>query len=388
MASMEGGETVFFLSDDELDEVLASFDFNSEIEETQEKPNFHCPFCSKVCISQRGLTRHINCKHSEEKPTSSTSSSTSTSAASCNVPTIFPSQFLKILSRSVSKLAEDECYPEEIRNQFKEFDCASQAAHIYDAIKHVLSKFKGNIEKFYPDFCVLFRDGNIIECIDKHCNVLIGFELANNILSFLTKSKVIDDSLCFELENTDITEKDKEVISYLSGYVVGTLYHRLRFSKKAKGVHHEQCLSFLLACKLMENTEYDTSHHKLIDTKNRGGLWKIKHDVITIFTIAESYFLSATKQFVTKINAEHIVSSLLSDTYVLIYFNSFRRCCEVKKEIGLNVLEDMLTLYIRIRSHSYAKRKQQQHKLNASILKSRSLRTEIKKQTSSLDGGH
>jgi len=42
---------------------------------------------------------------------------------------------------------------------------------------------------------------------------------------------------------------------------------------------------------------------------------------------------------------------LLEDINVLAYFGSLRRSCDidVKKEIALNLLEDMLTLYIRVR---------------------------------------
>jgi len=52
------------------------------------------------------------------------------------------------------------------------------------------------------------------------------------------------------------------------------------------------------------------------------------------------------------------------------------------------MLEDMLTLYIRVRSHSFAKDQQQLHKKTKGETKTRSLRTEIKKASSSLDKGH
>ena len=124
--------------------------------------------------------------------------------------------------------------------------------------------------------------------------------------------------------------------------------------------------------------------------KNRGGLWKVKSDVITIFTISESYFLSATKDFVSKIDADSIISLTLEDAIALSYFNSLRRSIHknVKKKVALNLPEDMLTLYIRVRSHSYAKDKQQLHKISKDKTKSRSLRTEIKKQAASFDTGH
>ena len=50
----------------------------------------------------------------------------------------------------------------------------------------------------------------------------------------------------------------------------------------------------------------------------------------------------------------------------------------IKKEIALNLLEDLLTLYIRVRSFSFAKDQQQAFKIRQAKLKSRSLRTALK----------
>lgn len=376
-------DTLDLLSNDELDAILASLDFDLD---TEEDRKVKCSFCEKICASQRGLNRHLQCKHPdtvEAKPAKSIEQ------------IMHPLAFKKILSQSVSKLSGEECYPDEISEQFKQFNNSNDVMRlVYELIKDVVLKFKGDAEKFYPDFCYLFRDGNVISTLDHHCNVLLGFELANNVLAYLTNSKIVDDSLVFQFDRNapqlNLKAKDKEIVTYLSGYVVATLYKRLRFSKKEKGVYHQQCLSLLRACKYAEGSETDTSHHRLITTKDRGGLWKVKADVVTIFTFAESYFLTVTKDFVIKIDAQYIVSQLLENMFILAYFNGVRKSSEevVKKEIGLNLLEDMLTLYIRLRSHSYAKDKQQTHKITKDKTKSRSLRTEIKKKSSNLDTGH
>ena len=71
-------------------------------------------------------------------------------------------------------------------------------------------------------------------------------------------------------------------------------------------------------------------------------------------------------------------------------YSKIRSCRtdEVKKEVALNLLEDLLMLYIRVRAFSIVKDKQQLHRLRAKKGKSKSLRTEIKKQSTSLDQGH
>ena len=53
-----------------------------------------------------------------------------------------------------------------------------------------------------------------------------------------------------------------------------------------------------------------------------------------------------------------------------------------------NLLEEMLTLHIRIRSRSYTKDQIQKCKIEKNSLKSHSLRTERKKAEPSIDSGH
>ena len=54
----------------------------------------------------------------------------------------------------------------------------------------------------------------------------------------------------------------------------------------------------------------------------------------------------------------------------------------IKREIAFNLLEDLLTLYIRVRTFSYVKDKVQAFKIRNSKTKSRSLRTGMKQSTS------
>ena len=51
----------------------------------------------------------------------------------------------------------------------------------------------------------------------------------------------------------------------------------------------------------------------------------------------------------------------------------------IKNKVALNLLEDLLTLHIRVRTFSFAKGQIQSHKINISRLKSSSLRISLKK---------
>ena len=393
MAENSSDETIDLLCDEELNALVSSIDWNSEIDISIEKipkdgNKVQCQYCPKQYASKSGLNRHVKNKHPEHpgecsSTTSTTSTSSSTTVTKSVEEIIHPLEFKKIVKQCFSILADenkndddnndnnDGLYPKSVSRQFKTYEPLVDTSNCYKAVTNVILKFKGDSEKFLPDFVKIFKNGKMFDGLDHHCNVLLGFELANHVLSYLTNSKIIDDVVTFKLETTEFTEKDKQIISYLSGYVIGTFYRRLRFNKKQKGLYHQKCLSLLMACKFVEGSESDISHHKFIDLKNRGGLWKVTTRTIAIFSVAESYFRSATKEFTTKIDAKFLVSLMMKDASVLSYFSSIHQSAEeqIEKEIALNLLEDLLTLYIRVRSHSYAKDKKQEFKISKNSTK-------------------
>ena len=74
----------------------------------------------------------------------------------------------------------------------------------------------------------------------------LSFDVVNQILAHLTGAKIHSHILVYE--NSDIltlTEKDISIISYLSGYVFGIFYRRLRSTKSnTRNYYQQQSLSF------------------------------------------------------------------------------------------------------------------------------------------------
>ena len=94
--------------------------------------------------------------------------------------------------------------------------------------------------------------------------------------------------------------------------------------------------------------------------------------------------------FDKQIDGKKMVSHLLENPSVLSNFNKVRNQSaeKVSKEIALNLLDHLITPYIRIRTFSLVKDKREMHKIASKRKKARSLRTEIKKSSSILDQGH
>ena len=110
-------------------------------------------------------------------------------------------------------------------------------------------------------------------------------------------------------------------------------------------------------------------------------------EVYEIFSQVETTFRQSTSSFGHKIDSKRMVSQLLKNPSVLLNFNKVRSQSveKVSKEIALNLLEHLIMLYIRVRTFSLVKDKIELHKIASKRKKARSLRTEIKKASSSLD---
>ena len=112
--------------------------------------------------------------------------------------------------------------------------------------------------------------------LDVNCILHLGFEIANQkILSYITGATYNVDVVHFHCD-TKFSSKEKSLIAYLSGYVFGGFYRRIRFSKTAHQdqTYPQQCLSFLVAGKCVGGT-VSLPEHRHLDVLNRGCLWKV-----------------------------------------------------------------------------------------------------------------
>ena len=128
----------------------------------------------------------------------------------------------------------------------------------------------------------------------------------------------------------------------------------------------------------------------LVNARDRGGLWRVNKNMQDIFSKSECIFRNKTARFSVKIDAAEIVQNIIESSTIKSKFKTV--CCDidpkVDSEISINLLEQMLTLFVRIRTFSFAKDIREKHKAAKKTNKKCSLRTEIKQGSSSTDGGH
>lgn len=123
-----------------------------------------------------------------------------------------------------------------------------------------------------------------------------------------------------------------------------------------------------------------TENHKLTSSLNRGGLWEITKPAQTIFIRTEKYFRFLTSNcLVTGIDIDEIKSKSTNDSEVLTAFNCMKANSELKVDdrVAKDVLQNIIHLYIRVRSFSFARDVVQKYKLQTKLVKEKGLRTQI-----------
>ena len=341
---------------------------------------FCCSVCGKKCKSKGGLTRHKRAKHEAD-------TLVCTSESNENGFTI--EVYCQLVNQSAKSLSEDECYPESIRKEFETYvfnvleedyqaanERFAQIKMLYTSVKR-----KGNVEKFYSKYFALvpLKATEYFPGLPFQLSVLLATKVANKIISFCKDND--SNSMPAEERVTarDLTEKEKAALQYLGGYVLFALNKRIRQSKKWQTKSSQQVLSVLQAGKQSDSSN---TAQKLVDSVNRGGLWKINPVVEQLFTIAELHFKNVTSGgHITRISKENIVSILEKNHEVVSLFDQWVTSAEleVSKNVSEDILHQALMLYVKVRSFSFAKDVINKYKAQKKSSKSKALRTDLKR---------
>ena len=279
----------------------------------------------------------------------------------------------------------------KVRNAFNIFKISTdECLVLWHQLNRIFEDFNSNAEKYYSKFYAFLQPGKpqLFNQLSRYQSTLLSTEVANLCLDLLVKTE--DTTKPIVKSDIHFSEKDIASLEYLSGYCFRTVYARLRNSSKHRSLISQQSMSVLLAGKCDVDRYAEMPTHRLVDAKDRGGLWRVDEKVKEIFRIAEIEFQIFVSGFHTKINAESLVSKLMKDVVIRSNFNFICGKAEIKihKEIGKDLLHTLLQLFVRVRSHSYATRIKEKHKQEKKEGKQKSLRTNIKKRSDTTDLGH
>ena len=83
--------------------------------------------------------------------------------------------------------------------------------------KNVVLSSNGNAEKFFPEFyrCISDTENPFGEGLKIHASLLLGFEIANHLLGYLSGGSMEKDSVVqFKYSSEDISDKEKSTIHH------------------------------------------------------------------------------------------------------------------------------------------------------------------------------
>ena len=105
---------------------------------------------------------------------------------------------------------------------------------------------------------------------------------------------------------------------------------------------------------------------QLTTAQDRGGLSKVSEFVGTIFLQCEKIFWSFTSQLQPVLKCSGLVQQKMqTNSIVISNFNSLSYDIDprINKEISFNLVENMLTLFTKVQSFSYAIDIKEKHKI-------------------------
>ena len=149
-------------------------------------------------------------------------------------------------------------------------------------MKGIFERFSGNVEGFFTSFYSFLQPGKpaLFSEMSRYQSTLLSAEVANR---FFAANHLEDSTKAISRSDIKFSEKDIASLEYLFGYCFRTAYARLRNSLKHRSLHSQQCMSVLQAGKCRSDAEMPVQ--RLVDARDRGGLWKVDERVQAIFTI-------------------------------------------------------------------------------------------------------
>ena len=351
--------------DTESEEVDA--EFLEAMTEIEGKKSFPCPNCSKVCKSKGGLTRHTNSKHHESVPQLSTESGNCLSLE----------DLVGIVESIKTNLIAGDLYEEAINTAIKNASCSEE---LFTSVLPLYEVFcrKKNQDKLLEEFYGLILDASkYLNCPDANAACIIMIEIPDRLAGYFKLRRIREQSEIKPTVTSDIKPDPSErgPLSYIAGYIVSKLYQKTRNRKN-------DCDSELQA--LLQSLKSTRQDNEFILARSRGGLVTPSHDLIAIIEEAELCFRKCVSEgqiVLRNIPTDTICESTLSSPMVKSLWDNIVVDADIDESSSTHklCLGNIVKLYLRVRSFSYARDYVSKYKIREKQTKSKSLRKNLKR---------
>ena len=382
-AEIEGSRSVpneFPVVDKEDDEELLPFHFDiamavmDEDEEAIEnvfveavteivgEKTFPCENCDKICKSKAGLTRHVNAKHG--------------SKANASIPSLTNDELTSIVNKVKANLTNEGYWDIEITSDLAK---VTSNDNLFKAVSPIYQRFckKRNQDNFLMELYELIpKSTALLKCDNQPLCSLVMISIPDHLVA-LFKSSYGKQKSCPPGESTDpknvtaLSEHEHGPLSYIAGYVLAKLQKQC--SRKPN-----EDLQVIL-----QSMKRPSVANTYIDTRSRGGLVAPCTDLVQILETVEivfRQFIAKQATVVSAIPCDTLCSEALESPLIKsLWENILQECKDLPKQTTKFCLENIVKLYIKVRSFSYARDYISKFKIKQKAAKSKGLRKELKR---------
>ena len=251
------------------------------------------------------------------------------------------------------KLSGELCYPEEIKRSISSYQNIQQSSTLLlTEVKSLLKNLsnKGDAEKYYQDyyFKIVYKADSYFPSLEKPCCTLLAKRVGDKLLAYFKRPAVGPANKPLEISSKEIGS-----LQYLAGYVVKKILRKIKNHRNYKSPQ-SQAMIAALQCMTTKNF----SDQKLIKTLTRGGLTAVNKQAEFIFRTVEEHFRIETNTgHFRRIETKKMTANLIKNIDINGAYNNILVKCsfELSKETRYNLLEKLISLYLRVRAFSTAR---------------------------------
>ena len=290
---------------------------------------------------------------------------------------------LNILKEIQSTAIANNCYPEIIKTELEKYNFKNISEDLLSIVSCTFKKFKknGDMEKLYSSMFpeIVLRAHDYLPQFSRDTATLLLSKLADKLIALQKEC----NAKCGDADNNTqepllLNEKEKHGLHYIGGYVFHKLYRNLKNSTSWR----EKSCQMSMSCLRAGRSNKVSDENSLLNKLNRGNLWEINEATEIIFLKTETYFRSLTSaKGLRNIDIEQILTKSLKDVEIKASFNKILEEADTKvmPDIAKNMLFNIISLYVRVRSFSKARSILEKHRIKEQSTKAKALRKNIKR---------
>ena len=324
----------------------------------RKKTKKNCAARGKFRLVENGLKR----KHSNK--------------ANANIPSLTNDKLTSIVNKVKVNIMNEGFWDTKLTSDLAK---VTSNENLFKAVSPIYQRFckKRNQDNFLMEFYELIpKSTALLECENQPLCSLVMISIPDHLVA-LFKTSCGEQNPCPSSESTDpkhvtaLSEHEHGPLSYIAGYVLAKL------QKQCSSKPNE---SLQVILQRMKRPSVGNTY---IDTRSRGGLVAPCTDLVQnleIVKIVFRQFIAKQTPVVSTIPCDKLCNEALESPLLKsLWENILQECKDLPKQTSKLCLENIIKLYLKVRSFSYARDYISKFKIKQQAAKSKGLQKELKR---------